>query len=134
MEEISVALLLTILVAAYLIFRPGSGNFSGDGSTSGFSDQLVLFAHAISFAEQGEQVANDSVPPTNNNPGNLKVNANLSTLLTQGWTGQSASNGISIYDSPGDGWNALYYQLLFIVNGQSNLANLGDTISDLAYN
>jgi hypothetical protein len=131
-----IAALAFVSIAAYLVLGSASGGGSsgggsGVGNPENFDQSIVDFANAIAGAENAN--------PNYLNPGDLKVTSasgaklNLSSSLTAGATG-TAPNGVTQYDSSDDGWNALYNQVQFIVNGSSQLANLSNTISDLAYN
>jgi hypothetical protein len=130
---LTIAALAFVGIAAYLVLGSGGGSGSdgsGAGNPSAFDQSVVDFANAIASAENAN--------PSYFNPGDLKVTSganklNLSSLLTAGATG-TAPNGVTQYDSIDDGWNALYNQVQFIVNGQSSLASVSNSISDLAYN
>lgn len=136
MDELFIAGIAFVAIGGYLILRSGgvsgdSSDGSGQGDPSAFDPSIVAFAQAIAVAENAN--------PNYFNPGDLKVTSasgsplNLSSKLTAGANG-TAPNGVTQYSSNDAGWNALYNQILFIVNGQSNLGNLSSTISDLAYN
>lgn len=89
-------------------------------STS-YPPAVQQFATAIAKAE-GFYVRN-SVPARAHNPGSLKV---------PGWAGPVLGDGISAFDSDGQGWTALYRQLQLIVNGESAIYSLDMTIADMA--
>jgi hypothetical protein len=125
-DELTIAAVLFCLIGGYFLLKNSGVVSSDQGDPQNFDPSIVSFAQAIAVAEGANTAYN--------NPGDLKVNQNLSDLLTAGWSGSTAPSGITIYDTPGAGWNALYNQILFIVNGKSALGNLQSSISDLAYN
>jgi hypothetical protein len=138
-KGVIIAAVFVTFVVIGLLLMPSSASASTLGDTGDFSQQIIAFAQAIAVAEgyqdQNGNLLTGNVPAKANNPGDLVLSSGLSSLLTSGWTGQTLGEGIAVYNSTGAGWNALYNQLQFIVNGQSGLADYDtDTISDLAYN
>lgn len=79
------------------------------------SPKIRTAAQAIARAE-GFYVAG-SIPARAHNPGNLKLGG--ATLGT---------TGITVFDSDGQGWAALYRQLQLIVDGRSRVYSLGMSI------
>lgn len=79
------------------------------------SGLIQKWASAIQQMEWGGKT------PTNNNPGNLKGS---------GWQGQvgSSSNGIAIFSSFADGWNALIKMLTNDASGYSSIYSPSDTL------
>ncbi len=82
---------------------------------------ITTLAQAIATAE-GFYVQG-SIPQQAHNPGDLKM---------PNWSGPTIGNGISVFQSVDDGWNALKKQLYLILIGQSTYYNLDMTISDMA--
>jgi hypothetical protein len=105
-------------LGALLLSMNASASSGSNGNSSAYSSQLVSFAQAISVAE-GFGIAG-AIPTTANNPGDLELGGNV-------------INGVTVFGSVNDGWNALYNQLQLIVNGNSGVYNLNMTISDMAY-
>lgn len=114
--------------AAYLLGRkPGSGSSGSTdslpplGATSyphGLQDLARAIAYAEGFFTPG------TAPNRANNPGAIKV---------PGWTGPvTGTQGISVFNSPDDGWNALYRQLDLIDDGRSSVYSESMTISEMA--
>jgi hypothetical protein len=81
---------------------------------------LQTFAEAIAFAE-GYGADSLNVPTRANNPGDLKL---PNTAVT-------GAEGISVFATADDGWNALKHQLALIVNGSSHVYTLGMTIREM---
>lgn len=121
---------LVIVVGAVLLMATNAQGQSYDTeeivNTQGtYSTAIQNFAQAISFAE-GFGVAG-AIPTLANNPGDMIVPA------ATGATGKTlGSEGITVFDSVQNGWNALYHQLQLIVNGSSHVYSLSDTIDSMA--
>lgn len=80
------------------------------------SPQIGAFADAIAKAENSN--------PEWNNPGSLTVSFGYPT------SGVGNSAGVLMFETPEDGWNALYKQLEAIVNGTSRYT-LNDSIATM---
>lgn len=75
-------------------------------------------AHAEGFGVPG------AIPTRAHNPGDLVIPA---------WPGPSlGAEGISVFDSDGEGWLRLYRQLELIRAGRSRVYTLGMSIRDMA--
>jgi hypothetical protein len=123
------AVIAFALLALYWFTRPRPLIASVSTSSTfnlGLTSKIRKFADAIARAE-GFYVAG-SIPARSNNPGDLK---------SPTWTypgeleGQSLGEGIATFRSSNDGWNALYNQLALIVNGESSVYSLDDTIASM---
>lgn len=90
------------------------------GGPTTYPEPIKQFGHAI--ARQEGFYVTGSVPQRANNPGDL---------VMPNWTGPTLGAGISVFDSPDAGWNALYRQLWLILTGASNRYNLDMTIADM---
>lgn len=93
----------------------------------GVTNEIKRFAEAIARAE-GYYVGG-SIPFRANNPGNL---------TSPSWTfageleGQTlGAEKIAVFSTSQQGWNALYNQLVLIINGQSSVYTLDDTIASM---
>lgn len=98
-------LIVVVLVVAWLL---GNVNSTGSGSDSGssggiFGDALKNLALAIYEFEDPKR---DAVATKQNNPGNLRPPGGSSTFWP-GQTGVNPSNGIAIFQTFEDGFNAL---------------------------
>ena len=80
------------------------------------STAIANFATAISIAEGSN--------PAWNNPGSLTASFGFPT------TGTANAAGVLMFNSCADGWNALFAQLIAIVNGNSRYS-LNDSIATL---
>ena len=115
-----------VLVLAWLTRPKGTVTTSEEydlspyGGPTNYSPKVRAFADAIARAE-GFYVAG-SVPQRARNPGDLKI---------PNWTGPVLGEGISVFESVDQGWNALYRQLQFIIDGRSRVYNLDFTIRDM---
>jgi hypothetical protein len=91
-------------------------------SPTSYSYEVTQLAQAIARAEGFYQ--SGSAPARAHNPGAIKV---------PGWTGPvTGSEGISVFTSDAQGWEALYRQLDLIADGRSGIYTLGMTITDMA--
>jgi hypothetical protein len=91
------------------------------GGPTIYPDAIKRVAEAIA-KQEGFYVAG-SIPQRAHNPGDLKI---------PGWTGATLGSGISVFDSDGAGWTALYRQLWLILTGDSARYNLDMSIDDMA--
>lgn len=89
------------------------------GGLSTYSNAIRNMGQAIAYAEGYYE--SGSVPARTNNPGDLKLPDSTRTTET----------GITIFDSIGQGWQALYHQLQLIVTGRSNVYALDMTLADM---
>lgn len=87
------------------------------GGPTSYPQPIVDTAQAIARAE-GYYITG-SVPNRANNPGDLKLG------------GVTIANGITVFDTPEAGWNALYRQLYLILTGRSSYYNLDMTIAEM---
>jgi hypothetical protein len=76
-----------------------------------YDASIVALANAIAVAENSN--------PLYFNPGDLKP---------LGWTGPTFGAGIAVFASVDEGMSRLCYQLYLILNGQSHVYSLADTI------
>jgi hypothetical protein len=122
-----------VFVGVALILLTSSGGQSSDGGSSvgsgsaagggpGADPKIRALAIAISRAE-GFGVAG-AVPTRANNPGDL----------VDGDVGYGLANaeGVTIYATASDGWNALYNELGKIFSGTSRVYNTGMTFAAFA--
>lgn len=83
--------------------------------------KMKAFAQAIATAE-GFGIPG-KIPSLANNPGDLVI---------PGWKGEKlGAEGISVFQTPEEGWNRLYYQLNLIVTGRSRIYNLNMNILEM---
>jgi hypothetical protein len=83
---------------------------------------VVDLAKAIAHAE-GFGVPN-TVPTRAHNPGDLKI---------PNWNGATTgTEGITVFIDDETGWNALYQQLLRMMDNQSHIYKLSDTFSQFS--
>jgi hypothetical protein len=83
------------------------------------TDLAIAISHAEGFGVPG------AVPTRAHNPGDLKI---------PGWTGLKTGNeGITVFGSDDEGWQALYTQLLRIKNNQSHVYTLKLSFSQFAF-
>lgn len=87
------------------------------GGPTSYPQPIINTAQAIARAE-GYYITG-SVPNRANNPGDLKLG------------GTTIANGITVFDSPDSGWNALYRQLYLILTGRSSYYNLDMSITEM---
>jgi hypothetical protein len=91
-------------------------------SSASYPRSIVQFAQAIAHAE-GFNVSG-SAPDRAHNPGAIKV---------PGWSGPvTGTQGISVFASDDEGWQALYRQLNLIATQRSGVYTLNMTIEDMA--
>lgn len=111
----------------YLILETGTPSHDQSVATNtvnygGFSSSIVQpVANAIALAE-GFNVGG-SIPQRSNNPGDLFLGDKGSGL---------AANGETVFASATDGWNALYNQVVLMLNGQSAHYSPSQTFSEMA--
>lgn len=121
---LTVAILgLAVIVAVSLISNQGEFDTQEDTTVNDTAGNKVqAMAAAIARAEGfGVPLA---IPTQANNPGDLKI---------PGWPkDKQVGEGISVFPSVTEGWSRLYRQLNLIVNGQSKVYTLGDTINSMA--
>lgn len=85
--------------------------------------QVKDLAEAIAHAE-GFGADPNNVPTRAHNPGDLKI---------PGWTGKTTGvEGISVFETDEEGWQALYSQLTRIANNLSHVYNLKMTLAQFA--
>lgn len=115
------AAFVVIVVAAIsmLLVAQSGGLFDTSGvDVNGVTQGVSNTANAINFAEHG------ATPAPNNNPGDL---------IPPGWTGPTFnSEGVAMFATMTEGWQRLYHQLNLIVNSQSHVYSLSDTIGSMA--
>lgn len=91
-------------------------------SSVSYSNAIKALAQAIARAEGFYIVG--SAPNRAHNPGAMKV---------PGWKGQTTgSEGITVFGSDAEGWQALYRQLNLIASGRSGVYTLGMSIEEMA--
>lgn len=118
-----IATVVIAIVAFLVIYFVGNQN-EFDSSVAGeapANSGISALARAIAYAEGFGTVG--AIPTVANNPGDLKI---------PNWTGESTSNGISIFSSISEGWSRLYHQLNIIESGDSQIYNDGMMISEMA--
>lgn len=119
-------LLLTFLIL-YFVLETGTPSHDQSVATNtvnygGFSQSVVQpVANAIALAE-GFNVPG-SVPQRSNNPGDLFLGDKGSGL---------AANGETVFASITAGWNALYNQVVLMLDGQSSHYSPSQTFSQIA--
>lgn len=120
------AALVLIGLAGYILTK-GLQDIGFDSSdllpsAPSYSWEIQQVAKAIAYAE-GFYVQG-SAPQRAHNPGALKV---------PGWKGATTgTEGISVFASDAEGWQALYRQLALIVSGASGIYSLNMSIGDMA--
>jgi hypothetical protein len=93
-----------------------------DYSPSSYPREIQDFARAIARAEGFYIVG--SAPYRAHNPGALKM---------PGWKGPTTGDqGISVFGSDAEGWDALHRQLWLIATGKSGVYNVDMSILDMA--
>lgn len=94
-----------------------SDDMNSMGVTAAMRDLAIAISHAEGFAVRG------SIPQRANNPGDLVV---------PGWTGAKLGDqGISVFNSPTDGWNHLYKQLSLMASGRSRVYTPDMTFAEI---
>lgn len=94
----------------------GPDDMNSNGITPAMRDLALAIARAEGFGVPG------SIPQRANNPGDLVI---------PGWTGaRMGDQGISVFNSPADGWGRLYHQLALIGSGKSHVYSSADTFAD----
>lgn len=123
----SIAMILALLVGAYYLLEvSGMADPGGVAGPQSSGDQFVdALAAAIAHAE-GYYVPL-SRPNRNNNPGDIS-DRNIGGVVASGVD----SGGLSIFDTPQDGWTALYAKIRNILNGGSTVYSPSMSISDFA--
>jgi hypothetical protein len=123
------ALALVIAYVLYLILDtettindlPDSRMAVATGSYPGVDvNKIYQLAYAICVAE-GFFVSG-SIPNRANNPGDLEL----------GDIGNGTINGVTVYGSTSDGWNALYNEVYLILSGNSSIYSPSMSISQIA--
>jgi hypothetical protein len=124
------ATIATVAIVGFLIWRrkpiatvttSEAFDLSSIGGPVTYPAPIKRFAEAIARAE-GFYVAG-SIPQRAHNPGDLKM---------PNWTGPTLGSGISVFQSDGAGWSALYRQLWIIVTGSSGNYYLDMSIEQMA--
>jgi len=107
--SIGVAILIYLMQHTNYPSFDSVGDLNVNTSDPNLPPGITAFARAIATAE-GFYVAG-SIPATYNNPGDLKLgDIGFGTGPT----------GITKFDTPDHGWNALYHQLEIIANGTTH--------------
>lgn len=130
------ALIVAIGAAAALYFlREVGGAFDVQTHDRQVSDLSALsnpglleLGRAIAVAEGywdgSHNILSSNIPARAHNPGDL---------IIPGWTGAKLGvQGISVFQDDAEGWDRLYHQLQLIVDGQSSVYTLDDTIESMA--
>jgi hypothetical protein len=111
--------LVLVLIGAGILFAVGGGAVL----MSGVPDIVQRFAQAI--ANQEGYNVSGSLPNRYNNPGDLTKD------ITGTGTGVG-DQGLIIYGTAEDGWNALYAQVQMMFDGTSSHYNPSMTITQVA--
>jgi hypothetical protein len=117
--------------AIFYFLRESGGVFDVQDYQPNFAPMsnlgLLQLAQAIATAEgfwdQNQNILQGNIPARAHNPGDL---------IIPGWAGAKLGNqGISVFSSDAEGWSRLYHQLQIIVDGQSRVYSLDDTIESM---
>lgn len=104
-----------LLIIALILLSAVAVTLVGTGII--MADKIKAIAEAIAKAEGWYHPSGTALPQRLNNPGNLK----------------DASGKLRTFDTPQDGWNALYRQVNLMVSGLSRVYNPDMTIEQVAY-
>lgn len=87
-------------------------------TTGGIQALAIAIAHAEGYYVPG------SAPNRANNPGDLKI---------PGWTGTTTgAEGVSVFNTPAEGWQRLYKQLDLVRTGASHVYTPGMSLGEFA--
>lgn len=127
-KQTTAAIGVALAVGAWVLWRRPVGTVTTSegfdlepyGGLTTYPEPIQRFARAIAHAE-GFGIPG-AIPTRAHNPGDLKI---------PNWPGPTLGEGISVFDSDGAGWNALYKQLQAILTGRSSYYYLDMSIAEM---
>jgi hypothetical protein len=114
-----------VLTGILLVMNQQTTNPDGSAIPPAPNAVVGAIAQAIATAE-GFFTGSGSIPSDQNNPGDI-TDSSIGGVTATG-TGE---NGISIFGSLEDGWNALYAKIQNILSGGSSVYDPNSSIADI---